>query len=99
LYLALGWIILVSGFDLLRNIGRSGFIWVALGGVTYTLAAACEWYKWPVVIPGVFAWHETCHVLDMFGTGCHLVFMICCILPYRRPTIDTTGQVVTSRAA
>ena len=99
LYLALGWLVLVSGFDLLRTVSWRGLTWVAMGGVAYTLGAVCEWFKWPIIIPGVLAWHEVCHLLDMIGTACHLIFMIRCVLPYRHPSFDTTDQIAEVRAA
>ncbi len=99
LYLAMGWMFLLSGWHLFRSIGVQGMTWIGLGGAAYSGAAACELFKWPVIIPGVVAWHETCHVLDMAGTAFHLMFMIRCVLPYRAIPVATTDQIVRSRAA
>lgn len=82
LYLGLGWIGVVPLRPLLRAVGWSGMAWGLAGGLFYTIGAACELARWPVLIPGVIGWHEVFHVFDVLGTTFHVVFMIRCVIPF-----------------
>lgn len=85
LYLALGWLGVVPLRALLRAVGWGGMAWGLGGGVCYTVGAACELARWPVLIPGVIGWHEIFHVCDVAGTALHVVFMIRCVIPFHGP--------------
>ncbi|MFL5327814.1 MAG: hemolysin III family protein [Gemmataceae bacterium] len=91
LYLALGWLSVLAARDLIRAVGWRGFSWTALGGLSYTLGAACELTRWPVIVPGVVGWHEVCHIFDMVGTALHVVFMIRCVVPYQSYEAQSQG--------
>jgi hemolysin III len=81
LYLALGWLAVIPAAALTRAAGW-GMLWGAAGGLCYTAGAVCELLKWPVIVPGLVGWHEVFHLLDMAGTGFHILFMIRCVVPY-----------------
>ena len=87
LYLVLGWLAVVPAAALVRAVGLRGIAWAVGGGLCYTAGAACELAQWPVLLPGVFSWHEVFHLCDMAGTGLHMVFMARCVMPYRRPPL------------
>jgi hemolysin III len=84
LYLGLGWLAVVVAAALVRAVGVRGMGWVVGGGVCYSAGAAFELARWPVLVPGLIGWHEVFHVCVMAGTALHGVFMVRCVVPYRR---------------
>jgi hemolysin III len=98
LYLALGWLAVVPLRALLRAVGWRGMSWGIAGGLCYTVGAACELARWPVLIPGVVGWHEIFHVFDVAGTASHVVFMIRCVIPFRGPVPVTALWSASSTA-
>lgn len=87
LYLATGWLGVIPAATIVRTVGWSGLAWIGAGGLCYTAGAICDLTHWPVLIPGVFAWHEVFHLFDMAGTAFHVGFMIHCVVPYRPPRL------------
>jgi len=98
LYLALGWLAVVPLRALLRAVGWRGMAWGLAGGICYTVGAACELARWPVLIPGVIGWHEVFHVCDVAGTALHVVFMIRCVIPFHGPVPATAVWAASSQA-
>jgi hemolysin III len=84
LYVAVGWIGLLPVYQMTRAVGPRGMCWGLLGGLLYTLGAACEAADWPVLIPGVLAGHEMLHLCDMGATLTHVFFVVRFVLPFRR---------------
>jgi hemolysin III len=84
LYLALGVAGLLPVVELTRAAGPRGLAWGLTGGLFYTVGAVLELARWPVILPGVVAWHEVFHLLDMAGTGTHVAMMLLYVVPYRR---------------
>ena len=75
LYLAFGWLGLISGIKLWRRFGY-GFIRPVLwGGVAYSLGAVAEFAGAPEIMPGVIGPHEFFHVAVLVGLACHWYFL------------------------
>ncbi|MGI9427907.1 MAG: hemolysin III family protein, partial [Bythopirellula sp.] len=74
LYLAMGWLVFFSCWSLWRRYGFSFMLPLALGGLAYTTGAILETVRWPVLISGVFQWHEVLHVAVLLGLGIHWAF-------------------------
>jgi hemolysin III len=75
LYLGLGWSGIVAMIDLWRRYGFA-FIWPLLAGSAMTsLAAVCQEYGWPTLVPGVIHAHETFHVILLIGSFQHWLFI------------------------
>ena len=58
--------------------GRYGFAFITpllLGGVAYSVGAGLEFFRWPVVIPGVIHPHEVFHVAVLAGAFLHWLFV------------------------
>lgn len=83
IYVGLGWIGLLPAWQLVKAVGPRAMAWGLLGGLLYTAGAICDAVHWPVLIPGVVAWHEVLHVCDMGGTFTHVFFVIRYVLPFR----------------
>lgn len=66
LYLLMGWLVMIAARPLWLNMSLSGLLWLAAGGLAYTIGtafyAADERMKY-----GHFVWH----LWVMAGTGCH----------------------------
>lgn len=74
LYLIMGWIGLATGIMLWRHYGFRFMLPILLGGIAYSVGAILQGLKWPVILPGVFQWHELFHVLVLVGLGTHWAF-------------------------
>jgi hemolysin III len=85
LYLSLAYSGMLCIKDLWQTTGMRGMLWVAWGGVFYTVGALADLVEWPIVYPGVFGYHEFFHVCTMAGTSCHYVFILLFVLPYAAP--------------
>ncbi len=85
LYVALGWVGLLRVGELVGAVGWRGLAWGLGGGLCYTAGALCELARWPVLVPGFFAWHEVFHLCDMAGTAAHVIFMLRFVVPFERP--------------
>jgi len=82
-YLGMGWLGMTGVRHYWRATGWRGLRWALGGGVFYTVGAAIELARWPVLVPGVVGSHELLHFCDMAGTGCHIVFVGKYVLPCR----------------
>ena len=80
-----GWLGMAGVWQYYRATGWGGLRWLAAGAAMYSLGAVVELANWPVIVPGVVRSHELLHVFDMAGTGCHIVFILKYVLPYRMP--------------
>lgn len=70
-YLFMGWLSVII-FPMLFEILPLGFmIWIAIGGLAYTLGAIIYGLKKPDPIPNVFGHHEIWHLFVMAGTFAH----------------------------
>ncbi len=81
LYVALGWVGVLPIGHLIRRFGWEAMGLGVAGGLLYTAGGVIDALRWPVVIPGVFGWHEMLHVLDMGGTLAHVAFVFRYVLP------------------
>jgi len=75
LYLALGWLGLLSGITLWRRLGGRLVGDLLKGGIAYSLGGLVDYLEAPVLIPGVIGPHEVFHVFVLFGIGWHWRFI------------------------
>jgi|ERR1035437_1142528 hemolysin III len=75
LYLAIGWIAVLTTPVIFGRVGAGGLLLVA-GGILYSLGAVCYALKWPVLWRRIFSYHEVFHLLVVAASGCFLVFII-----------------------
>lgn len=62
LYLSTGWVAIVALPHLVQTIGLAAIIWMAVGGVLYTLGAVAYATRRPRLWPRVFGYHEVFHL-------------------------------------
>lgn len=81
IYVALGWVVVVAGPALLRDLGATATAMVALGGVLYTLGAVVYALQRPDPVPAVFGYHEVFHVLVILAAGLQYAVVAFWVLP------------------
>jgi hemolysin III len=75
-YLGMGYLALVAIIPLARAVSTSGLMWLAGGGLAYTVGAVIYTRRRPDPFPGWFGHHEIWHVLVLIGSACHFAFMV-----------------------
>ena len=75
IYLAMGWMVLVGVYPLVRELSTGALCWLAGGGVVYSAGAVIYALKWPDPWPKVFGFHEIFHIFVIGGSFCHFVVM------------------------
>jgi hemolysin III len=98
-YLAIGWVGVVTYFELARRVTHAGLWPMWAGGVCYSVGAAVNVAHWPHPWPGVFGSHELFHVWVMAGSACHYWFMLTVLTPYRPAAVVVRTAARTSPAA
>ena len=81
LYLLLGWLALSAVVPLLRALSPAGLLWLAAGGLFYSVGAVIYARQRPDPLPGVFGYHELWHLFVLAGSACHFVMMLGFALP------------------
>lgn len=80
IYLAMGWISIVAIYPIVKNVPAGGVIWLAAGGLLYSIGAVIYALKKPNPWPGVFGFHEIWHIFVLAGSFCHFMVMLLYIL-------------------
>ncbi|ACO45466.1 hemolysin III family protein [Deinococcus deserti] len=75
LYLGMGWLALVFLPQLSRNLPAPALVWLAAGGVLYSIGAVVYATRRWDPRPGVFGFHEIWHLFVLGGTGAHVAMM------------------------
>ncbi|MFK4753569.1 PAQR family membrane homeostasis protein TrhA [Oceanobacter antarcticus] len=70
-YIAMGWLIMVAAQPAIERIPTGALIWMACGGVFYTIGAVIYACKWPNPWPDTFGFHEIWHLFVIAGVFCH----------------------------
>jgi len=83
LYIAMGWVGMLSIWQLIRAIGVQAMLVGLLGGLLYTFGGVCDAAKWPILLPGIIGYHEVLHLADMAATLIHVFFIVRYVLPFQ----------------
>lgn len=84
LYLAMGWLAVVTLVPLTAALGWVAALLMALGGLQYTLGAAAYAFKKPRLWPRVFGYHELFHVAVISASVTFYVIVIHYAVPFHR---------------
>jgi hemolysin III len=72
-YLLMGWLVLAAIGEMLNRLPAGALIWMAIGGVTYTLGAVVYITKKLNFWPGVFGFHEVWHIFVLLAALAHYI--------------------------
>jgi len=75
LYVGMGWIAVVAIVPLTERFAPEALLWLAAGGVAYTIGAVIYAIERPDPYPQVFGHHEIFHLFVLAGSAFHYVFM------------------------
>ncbi|MFC4426747.1 PAQR family membrane homeostasis protein TrhA [Deinococcus navajonensis] len=75
LYVGMGWLALAFLPQLSRTLPAGALMWLAAGGVLYSLGAVVYGTRRWDPRPGVFGFHEIWHLFVLGGTGAHVAMM------------------------
>jgi hemolysin III len=74
-YVLMGWLCLAAFGEMLR-LPPFVLMWLAIGGVTYTLGAVVYSAKLFNFVPGKFGFHEVWHIFVLLGAAAHFVAVV-----------------------
>jgi hemolysin III len=83
LALALGWASVAAMPEIAERIGIDGLLFVAAGGLLYTIGAIVYALRRPNPSPGVFGYHELFHALVIAAVGLQYAAVAFYVLPGR----------------
>lgn len=76
LYIAMGWMAVVAGPALYHTLPFDVFMWLAIGGIVYTVGAVVYALEWPNPWPVHFDAHAIWHLFVIGGAAAHFVAMV-----------------------
>ncbi len=80
-YLIMGWLGVLGFSEIFAVLPVGALIWLALGGIVFTLGAIVYITKMMNFFPGVFGFHEVWHIFVIVGCLCHFVLMAVYVAP------------------
>lgn len=80
LYIFVGWIIVIAMYPLVQRLPIGAIIWLALGGIFYTIGGVIYGLKRPNFSLKFFGFHEFFHLFVVAGSVCHFLMMYLYIL-------------------
>jgi hemolysin III len=69
IYIIMGWVVMVAIWPLSQAMEMGGLVWLALGGMAYTVGAVIYGLKRPNM--SWMGFHEVFHVFCVLGSVCH----------------------------
>ena len=75
IYISMGWLALIAFYPLMQVLPPSGFFFLLLGGVFYTVGGILYALKWPGRNNPKFGCHEIFHVFIVLGSIAHFLLM------------------------
>lgn len=91
-YIALGWLGLIPIRVLVRAIGGRYMLWIAAGGLLYTIGALIDLFGTQRLPTEILGAHEIFHVLTVGGTMCHATFVLRYLFPHARKQAGHSPQ-------
>jgi len=71
IYLTMGWLLVLPIQQVLSAMTVVQQYLLFCGGAAFTMGAVFYAIKKPLMLPGVFSFHELFHVMVLIGAGCH----------------------------
>lgn len=80
-YIAMGWLALLGGKEILANLPAGAIASLLIGGITFTLGAVIYATKSFNFFPGKFGFHEVWHIFVILGALAHFIGILVYIAP------------------
>jgi hemolysin III len=80
-YLLMGWLCIIAIKEMLTVLPVGALVWLAIGGIIYTLGAVVYITKIFDFIPGKFGFHEVWHIFVILGALAHFIAILVYIAP------------------
>jgi hemolysin III len=84
-YLIMGWIGIVTYFQLAQRLSHRTVSLIWIGGLLYTIGAVINVRNWPTLNAHWFDAHALFHVFVMAGNLAHFTFMVIVLMHQREP--------------
>ena len=72
-YIAMGWLAILGGKEILSTLPTGALVWLLIGGITFTIGAIVYATKTFNFFPGIFGFHEVWHIFVILGALAHFV--------------------------
>jgi len=80
-YIIMGWLCIFGIQEILAALPLGAIIWLAAGGIIFTLGAVVYITKTMDFVPGVFGFHEIWHIFVILGALAHYIMIAIYIAP------------------
>jgi hemolysin III len=80
-YILMGWLCTLGTQEILTALPIGAIIWLAAGGIIFTLGAVVYITKTMDFVPGVFGFHEVWHIFVILGALAHFIMIAYYIAP------------------
>jgi hemolysin III len=81
IYMSMGWLLLIPIQQILASMTLSQQTLLFAGGAAFTTGAVFYATRKPVMLPGLFSFHELFHVMVLIGAGCHYAMIYSALPP------------------
>lgn len=71
IFLFMGWLVVLPINQILDSMSTIQVSLLFIGGIAFTCGALFYAFKKPLLLPGIFSFHELFHVMVLIGAGCH----------------------------
>jgi hemolysin III len=71
IYLVMGWLCVIAVYPLVKNLETGALMWLAAGGIFYTVGAVIYALKRPNPFPRLLGFHEIWHGFVILGSASH----------------------------
>jgi len=71
IFLLMGWMLVFPINEILEAMTSTQVILLFIGGAAFTIGAIVYAIKKPLMLPGIFSFHELFHVMVLIGGACH----------------------------
>lgn len=80
-YILMGWLCVIALKEMLTALPMGALIWLAIGGLIYTLGAVVYVTKIFNFVPGKFGFHEVWHIFVILGALAHFIAVLVYVAP------------------
>lgn len=81
IYMTMGWLLLIPIQQILASMTSSQQTLLFAGGAAFTTGAVFYATRKPLMLPGLFSFHELFHVMVLIGAGCHYAMIYSALSP------------------